>query len=96
MLWSRVSDGVILTSFIGHTSPEEMREAISRLEKTGAKVLGTVVNNVRVTKSYNRYGYGYNGYADNGGKKRGADRKKSTSKLLLSENVDKKASKHSS
>lgn len=67
LVWSKMADNVILTSFLGHTSQEEIREAVRRLEDIGANVLGTVVNNVKVEHGYRRYGYGYGygyGYSD--------------------------------
>jgi len=65
MVWAKMADGVILTSFIGHTSKTEMKEAIRRLNEIKANVIGTVVNNVRVAHGYRRYGYGYGyGYGD--------------------------------
>ncbi|MCE5187084.1 MAG: polysaccharide biosynthesis tyrosine autokinase [Planctomycetaceae bacterium] len=62
LLWSKISDGTLLTSFVGHTTRPEMQEAIERLTEIRAKILGTVVNNVKMTHSYRRYGYGY-GYS---------------------------------
>ncbi|MHC5061274.1 MAG: polysaccharide biosynthesis tyrosine autokinase [Planctomycetota bacterium] len=59
LLWARMADGVILTSFVDRTSRVDLKEAISRLERTDAKILGTVLNNVKVAHSYHRYGYGY-------------------------------------
>ncbi len=63
LVWSRMVDVVILASFLGRTSQEDIREAIRRLEEVGANVVGTVVNNVKVEHGYRQYGYGY-GYSD--------------------------------
>lgn len=59
LVLARIADGVLLTSFVGHTSKVEMREATDRLHEIDARILGTVVNNVKVSHSYRRYGYGY-------------------------------------
>jgi len=63
LVWSKLADGVIITSFIGHTSKIEMQQAIDRLREVQAKILGTVVNNVKVSQGYRQYGYGY-GYGN--------------------------------
>lgn len=62
LLWAKIADGTLLTSFVGHTTRPEMQEAIERLTDIRARILGTVVNNVKMSHSYRRYGYGY-GYA---------------------------------
>lgn len=59
LLWAKIADGTLLTSFVGHTSRPEMQEAIERLGEIRARILGTVVNNVKMSHSYRRYGYGY-------------------------------------
>ncbi len=59
LVWARMADGVVLTSFVDHTSKVEMREAVRRLNEVNVRILGTVVNNVKVSHSYRRYGYGY-------------------------------------
>lgn len=65
MVWAKMADGVIMTSFIGHTSTVEMKEALERLYEMKANVIGTIVNNVKVSHSYRRYGYGYGyGYSE--------------------------------
>lgn len=59
LVWAKMADGVILMSFLGHTSKVEMQEARERLEQVKVRILGTVVNNVKVSQGYQRYGYGY-------------------------------------
>jgi len=84
LLWARMADGVILTSFVDRTSRLDLKETIERLERADAKILGTVVNNVKVTHSYHRYGYGYGyGHATEGDRKRESDSRKRAGMLLL-------------
>ena len=84
LLWARMADGVILTSFVDRTSRLDLKEAIERLERADAKILGTVVNNVKVTHSYHRYGYGYGyGQTTDGDRKRKSDRRSRDETLLL-------------
>ncbi len=84
LLWSRMADGVVMVSFVGRTSRPEMQQAMERLSHTGARILGTVVNNVRAHQSYRQYGYGYGyGYAREKSKKTD---KKTDSLLLLADN----------
>ena len=82
LLWARVSDATVLTSFIDHTSKLDLKESIRRLEDMHARILGTVVNNVKASQSYHRYGYGY-GYADRGGTKNQSEKPVRHPKLLL-------------
>lgn len=67
LVLARIADAVILTTFLGHTSQTDTKEAISRLKQIGANIIGTVVNNVKVDHGYRVYGYGY-GYAYGGQK----------------------------
>jgi len=91
LLWARMADGVILTSFVDRTSRLDLREAIERLEQADAKILGTVVNNVKVTHSYHRYGYGYGyRYTTDGDGKRESDSRKRAETLLLTDRSEDK------
>ena len=85
LLWTRMADGVILASLVNHTSQPDLREAINRLEQAGANVLGTVVNNVKVSHSYHRYGYGYGYGTGDGGKHESAKRSREERLLLTAE-----------
>ncbi len=82
LIWAKVSDAVILTSFSGQTSSNDLKETQQKLNDMGIKVLGTVLNGVGPRQSYYRYskyGYSYRRY-----KQRGAtDRKKASTKLLI-------------
>ncbi len=82
LVWAKMADGVILTSFAEHTSRPDLRDSIDRLEQIGARVIGTVLNNVRVTQSYHRYGYGY-GYGGGSGEDQPARSKRRREKRLL-------------
>ena len=70
LVWAKMVDGVILMSFLGHTSKVDMKEASERLEQVKAKILGTVVNNVKVSHGYQRYGYGHAGSRETEAKRR--------------------------
>jgi Mrp family chromosome partitioning ATPase len=75
-----------MTSFVGQTSQIEMKQALARLQEIKANIIGTVVNNVKTTDSYRRYGYGY-GYHYSAKKhpKRTPHKSRKTKTLLLGE-----------
>jgi capsular exopolysaccharide synthesis family protein len=85
LVWARTSDGVVVTSYVDHTSKVEIREAIRRLEEVNVRILGTVVNNVKVAHSYRRYGYGYGYDYGKSSRKKQQERKRSPETLLISE-----------
>ena len=59
LVWATMADGVILVSFAGYTEQHDLKDALERLAQVKVKVLGTILNNVHVDHSYNRYGYSY-------------------------------------
>jgi capsular exopolysaccharide synthesis family protein len=64
LLWAKAADAVILTGFADQTTSPDLKETKDRLDEIGVRILGTVLSNVPVGRSYYRYGYGY--YAQGG------------------------------
>lgn len=59
LIWARIAGSVILMSFSGKTTIDDLVEARERLAQTNAQLLGTILNNVKVSHGYLRYHYGY-------------------------------------
>ncbi len=79
LLWAKMADAVILTSYAGHTTTPDLKEARERFDQINVRILGTVLSNVRVDHSYYRYGYNY--YSQDGQQRN--KRKHTNVKLLL-------------
>jgi len=79
MLWAKMADAVILTSFAGQTTAPDLRDATDKLARIHVKVLGAVLSNVGIGQSYYRYGYNY--YAQSARSRKSS--KRAAEKLLL-------------
>jgi len=59
LVWAKMADGVILTSFAGETTTPDLREATEKLIQINVNLIGTVLSNVSTGHSYYRYGHNY-------------------------------------
>jgi capsular exopolysaccharide synthesis family protein len=59
LVWAKMADAVILVSLAGKTIAPDLKEAKEKFVQINAKVLGTVLGNVRAGYGYYRYGYNY-------------------------------------
>ncbi|MCF7972710.1 MAG: polysaccharide biosynthesis tyrosine autokinase [Phycisphaerae bacterium] len=67
MIWARIAGSVILIGFAHKTTINDLLEAKDRLSQINVQLLGTVLNNVKVSHGYQRYHYGY--YYNKGGRR---------------------------
>ncbi len=84
LLWAKMTDGVLVTSYSGQTVRPDMKEAMKRLRNIKANILGAVLHSVETDYSYYRYGYEY--YTARKGRK--AQKRDSQRPLLLSLQAD--------
>ncbi len=59
MIWSKMADAAVLTSFAGQTTLPELKEANERMLKANAKVLGCIVSSVDAENSYYHHSAAY-------------------------------------
>ncbi len=59
LMWAKIGDAVILTSFAGQTTLPELREAKERLMQINVRLLGTVISRVNAEDSYYRHSNDY-------------------------------------
>lgn len=59
LMWAKIGDAVIITSFAGQTTLPELREAKERLMQINVRLLGTVISRVNVEDSYYRHSSDY-------------------------------------
>ncbi len=69
LLWAKIADAVVLTSFAGHTKAPDLTKAKERLAEINVRVMGAILSNVRATHVYYRYGYSYRANAGRPGRR---------------------------
>jgi capsular exopolysaccharide synthesis family protein len=86
LVWAKLADAVILTSFAGQTTAEDLRAATERLKQINVRVLGTILSNVHAGRGYYHYGYNYYYSRDSHSKKRARQAQEKTKMLLPMQN----------
>ena len=80
LLWAKLSDGVIMISYAGRTSEQDLKDALERLGQVKVEILGTVLNSVRTECSYSRFAHNY--YLSQGQERRKRNLRKDSVFLL--------------
>jgi Mrp family chromosome partitioning ATPase len=52
LLWAKIADAVVLTSFAGHTKAPDLTKAKERLAEINVAVTGAILSNVRAPHGY--------------------------------------------
>ncbi len=81
LIWARIARAVVLVSYMGRTTTDDLAQAKARLVQARVHVVGTVLNNVGSDHTYNRYRYSYYSDPDSGAAPRRGQRAKR--RLLL-------------
>ena len=89
LVWAKLADAVILISFAGQTTAQELTAATERLKQINVRVLGTVLSNVEAGRGY--YHYGYNHYYSRDTHQRKTARRTKAKILLPLQNQKEKA-----
>jgi capsular exopolysaccharide synthesis family protein len=79
LAWAKMTGAVVLTSFAGQTTSQDLKEAKERFEEMYVSVLGTVLTSVPTEYTHYRYGYKHSVHVGRSRKKA----KKAAAKLLL-------------
>jgi len=87
LVWAKIAGAVILTSFAGQTTRPDLKEAKEKFEEINVRILGTVLGNVPLGRSYYRYGYHY--YTRDGKRRRKTERTAPTLLLPIQDSKDK-------
>jgi succinoglycan biosynthesis transport protein ExoP len=82
LIWAKLADAVILTSFAGQTTAQDLKAAMERLKQINVRVLGTILSNVQAGRGYYRYGYSYY-YSRNAHSKRSEKQAQARATMLM-------------
>lgn len=82
LIWAKLADAVILTSFAGQTTAQDLKAAMERLKQINVRVLGTILSNVQAGRGYYRYGHNYY-YSRNAHSKRSEKQAQARATMLM-------------